>query len=226
MAFDRDGWLWFGTIGGISRYAGKIWQEARDDNLVGQRVNTVLTDRAGRVWVGMERNGLALWDGSAWEHFGTANGLPDDRIVALFEDAASRIWVSTGAGVGYLNHSAGWQFQGVASPIPVYAFDQDSSGVLWLAAENGLYRWTPAAGLDSVPELAGKRVNALHQAGDGTFWAGTQTDGLLRLVGGDWQGLTDSGKPMFNDIVVNGIVENVRRQPVGRDVQRRAVEVS
>ena len=166
MAFDRDGGLWLGTIGGVSRYAGSIWQEARDDNLTEQRINAVLTDRAGRIWVGMERNGLALWNEGAWQHFTTRDGLPDDRIFALFEDAAGRIWVSTAVQVGYLENSLGrWRFRGVEGAGAVYAFEQDVNGVLWLAAENGLYRWTPGTGLDPVPELAGKRVNAVHQAG-------------------------------------------------------------
>ena len=42
---------------------------------------------------------------------------------------------------------------------------------------------------------------------DGTFWAGTQVDGMLRFTGGAWQGLADAGKPLFTDVVVNGIGE-------------------
>jgi hypothetical protein len=57
--------------------------------------------------------------------------------------------------------------------------------------------------------LTGKRVNAVHRAVDGTLWAGTQKDGLLKLADGQWQPVNDpaSGKLLFNDIVVNGIAE-------------------
>lgn len=209
MAFDRDGALWFGTIGGVSRYAGNAWQEVRDESLFGQRVNAVLVDSSGRTWVSMEYNGLAMLDGGRWQQFTTRDGLPDNRVIAVFEDDAGRIWISTGAGVAYLSGSPVAGFRRLSAPGLVYAFEQDSNGVLWLAADNGLYRWTPAAGLEPVPELAGKRVNAVHQAGDGTLWIGTQTEGLLRLANGEWRGMADAvgGKPSFNDVVVNGIGE-------------------
>ena len=96
---------------------------------------------------------------------------------------------------------------------------------MWLATGDGLYRWNESDGLQPVPEFAGKRVNAIHQTADGVLWAGTQADGLLRLTDGRWQPVTDSasGELLFNDIVVNGIDRNVRRQPVGGDLQRRSV---
>ena len=80
---------------------------------------------------------------------------------------------------------------------------------MWLAAEDGLYRWNARDGLRPAPEFAGKRINAIHQAADGTLWAGAQADGLLRLTDGRWQPVTDSvsGELLFNDIVVNGIDE-------------------
>jgi len=211
MTLDRDGGLWFGTIGGVSRYAGTVWREIGESNLALQRINTLLTDRAGRTWVGMEYNGLALWDGDKWQFFTTANGLPDDRVLALFEDEVGHVWISTGAGVGYLSPSEAFRFRPVSGSGPVYGFEQDSNGTLWLAADDGLYRWTQSSGLAPVSEFAGKRVNAVHQATDGALWVGTQTEGVLRFTGDSWQAMSSVGaaKSLFNDIVVNGIVETV-----------------
>lgn len=217
IALSSDGALWFGTIGGVSRYGGNTWQEVRTEDLAGQRINSVLVDSAGRTWVGTEYNGLVRLDGGTWRQFTTLDGLPGDRVITVFEDRAGRIWVGTGAGVAYLNDPAAGRFQQVSGLGPVYAFAEDSNRVLWLGAERGLHRWTPAEGPVPVPEFAGQRVNAIHQADDGTLWVGTQTDGLLRLVDGQWQGLAGAapgqaqgaagGKPLFNDIVVNGIGE-------------------
>ncbi len=193
----------------MSRYAGNAWQEVRDESLVGRRINTVLVDSSGRTWAGTESNGLAMLDGDKWRQFTTRDGLPDDRVIAVFEDGAGRIWASTGAGVAYLSNPAVGRFQQLSGLGLVYAFEEDSNRVLWLGTDSGLYRWTQAAGLDPVPELAGKRVNAILQAGDGMLWVGTQADGLLRLANGEWQGMADAttGKPSFNGIVVNGIGE-------------------
>jgi ligand-binding sensor domain-containing protein len=209
IAADRDGGVWFGTIAGASRYAGGNWQASRDPLLAGQRVNTALVDHAGRTWVGMERNGLALWDGTHWQRPSGARSVPDNRIVSLFEDAAERIWVSSGGGVGYFEPSGSQQFTVLPGVALVYAFEQAGESGVWLATGDGLYRWDAKEGLQPVSEFDGKRVNAIHQAADGTMWAGTQADGLLRLTDGRWQPVTDSasGNLLFNDIVVNGIDE-------------------
>ncbi len=209
IAADHDRGLWFGTLAGASRYAGGNWQESRDPLLAGQRVNATLVDSSGRTWVGMERNGLALWDGTHWQRPTGAEGVPGNRIVMLFEDAGGRIWVSSGDGVGYFGASEPQQFTVLPGVPLVYAFEQDGKSGVWLATGDGLYRWNERDGLQPVPEFAGKRVNAIHQSADGTLWAGTQADGLLRLADGRWQPVTDaaSGELLFNDIVVNGIAE-------------------
>ena len=209
IAADHDGGLWLGTLAGTSRYAGGNWQASRDPLLKGQRVNTALVDRVGRTWVGMERNGLALWDGTRWQRPSGAEGVPGNRIVALFEDAVGRIWVSSGEGVGYFGPSESQQFTVLPGVPLVYAFEQDGESGVWLTTGDGLYRWNERDGLQPVPEFAGKRVNAIHQAADGTLWSGTRADGLLRLTAGGWQPVTDaaSGELLFNDIVVNGIAE-------------------
>ena len=209
IAADRDSGLWFGTIAGASRYAGGNWPVIRDPLLAGQRINTTLVDSAGRTWAGMDRNGLAVWDGTLWQRPIDASGVPDNRIVMLFQDGIGRIWVSSGGGVGYFAPSGSQRFTVLPGVPLVYAFEQDGKSGVWLATNDGLYRWSESAGLQPVPEFAGMRVNAIHQAADGSLWVGTQADGLLKLADGRWQPVADpaSSALLFNDIVVNGIAE-------------------
>ena len=117
--------------------------------------------------------------------------------------------MSSGDALGYFGSSDPQQFTVLPGVPLVYAFEQDGKSGVWLATNDGLYRWNERAGLQPVPEFARKRVNAIHQAADGSLWAGTQTDGLLKLADGRWQPVVDpaSGALLFNDIVVNGIAE-------------------
>jgi ligand-binding sensor domain-containing protein len=181
----------------------------RDPLLAGQRINSTLVDSAGRTWAGMDRNGLAVWDGTRWQRPSGASGVPDNRIVMLFQDEVGRIWAGSGGGVGYFAPSGSQQFTVLPGVPLVYAFEQDGKSGVWLATGDGLYRWNESDGLRPVPEFAGKRVNAIHRAADGTLWAGTQADGLFKAIDGRWQPVTDSvsGAIPFNDIVVNGIAE-------------------
>ena len=213
MALDQDDGVWFGTISGASRYVGNSWQTIQDPILGGQRINSVLADSVGHVWAGTEQNGLAHWDGQRWQHFTAPDTLPDDRVLAIFEDDAGRIWLSTGGGVGYWDvglaaQSERFEFTWLEEVGLTYAFAQDSEGV-WLAAEDGLYRWQPEAGVAREPGMAEQRINALFRASDGTLWAGARTAGLLYLADGEWHPVTEAGsdKLLFNDIVVGGIGE-------------------
>ncbi len=211
MASDDGGVLWMGTIAGVSRYVGNIWYEIADPALRDQRVNTVLTDNAGRTWAGTEQNGLAMWNGTYWQHFTEQNGLPDNRVVTLFEDDQGRVWIGTGSSVGFWAENGGtWQFFSASSlaGVPVYSIAQDTNGSLWFATERGVSRWDEATGFTAVPELAGKRVNAIHRSRDGALWFGTDTAGLWRLSGGEWRTMdAPTGEP-FNLIVANGITES------------------
>jgi ligand-binding sensor domain-containing protein len=217
MAFDSDGALWLGTIAGASRYAGNIWQRVRVPDLADQRINALLTDSAHRTWAGTEGHGLAMWDGSQWQHYATNNGLNDDRVVALFEDKDGRVWVGTGRGVGYWIVNSGWRFYDVGDGLPtapVWSISQDADGTMWFGANTGLSRWTEKDGFQTVSELDGARVNAVHWGKDGALWVGTDQNGLLRLQQGRWQTMTaasaDASKPnepSFKSVVLNGIVE-------------------
>lgn len=211
LALDRDNALWLGTIGGINRYAGIIWHVVTAEPLYGQRINAVLADHAGRVWVATEHNGLVLRNGTRWHHFIAPESLPDNRAVALFEDDGGRVWVATGTAVGLLTESDGsWRFKPLDTRgligLPVFTFAQDTHGGLWLGGERGAARWTEQEGIQRIAELEGQRVNAIYQARDGVLWFGTRADGLIRRVNGQWQALADGpGGVPINDVVVNGI---------------------
>lgn len=210
MAFDSDDALWVGTIAGVNRYAGRIWLTVWHPALTGQPINAIVTDRQGRTWVGTEQRGLLAWDGAIWEVFDVADGLPDNRVVALFEDQGERLWVGTGSGVGYHAPTGRWQFfdraPGLAG-LPVYAFAQDAAGRLWLGTEGGLSQWSEATGFSVVPALAGKRVNAVLPWRDGTLWVGTLRDGLFRLIGDTVQPVAGPDSQPVKIVAVNGLVE-------------------
>lgn len=211
MAFDRDGQLWLGTAGGVSRYAGSIWRLQQAEAVAGQRINATVTDNQGRIWVGTEANGVAMWDGAGWQHFTKTDGLPDDRVITLFFDGNDRLWVSTSKGVGYRTADGRWQFEQTPPDLPdlpVYAFESGSNGRLWLGMQGGLASWQPETGFVPVPQFAGRRVNTLHRAGNGVLWAGLgQEGGLFRFSDNQWQPVTDADATSIRDIVVNGIRE-------------------
>ncbi|MBC7224632.1 MAG: hypothetical protein H5T59_10245 [Anaerolineae bacterium] len=79
--------------------------------------------RDGRVWVGTQGQGLAVYDGLFWTWYtqaSTGNGLASDNVLSIAVDG-SGVWVGTnGAGVSHLVPSSGqWTtFNTVNSSLP------------------------------------------------------------------------------------------------------------
>ncbi|MBV8072643.1 MAG: hypothetical protein JO270_22255, partial [Acidobacteriaceae bacterium] len=70
------------------------------DGLGNLDVDCLLQDHNGFLWVGTE-SGLFRYDGSRFQEFGRAEGLPGRWVRALAEDRAGRLWVGTPDGLAY-----------------------------------------------------------------------------------------------------------------------------
>jgi ligand-binding sensor domain-containing protein len=179
LEFDGDGALWAGTVAGVSRYAGNIWQRVADPALAAGRINALLTDREGRIWVGTEGGGLAMWDGSAWRHFGAADGLNDRRVLVLFEDDRARMWA--GLGTGAVEE---------AGKGPVTALHLALDGSLWAGTDqDGLHRlqgdvWQRVPPAGAPPRFKSVLPNGIVEGPDGVLFVATPYDGLWRYQPG------------------------------------------
>src|SRR5690554_5057993 len=89
---DREGYLWIGTGGGVSRFDGLAFRNFTVlDGLPNNWVTDLAEDAAGRLWVATEA-GIAVLDRAAPEDgaftaYTTADGLLDGRATALAPDA-------------------------------------------------------------------------------------------------------------------------------------------
>ncbi|MBV8570163.1 MAG: response regulator, partial [Acidobacteriaceae bacterium] len=70
------------------------------DGLGNLDVDCLLQDHNGFLWLGTE-SGLFRYDGSRFQEFGRAEGLPGRWVRALAEDRAGRLWVGTPDGLAY-----------------------------------------------------------------------------------------------------------------------------
>jgi hypothetical protein len=141
--------VWFGTSSGLSRLdtATGEWHDFTDPIPAG--VTALLLGADGRLWVGTQGEGLAVWDGQNWQSYRTGNSdIPFNTVTALAEVDPGVLWVGT------------------ASPSEV-------GGVL--ARFDG-QTWKHFTRQDSGSSMA--EPLAIAQDSQGRWWIGTRTSGI------------------------------------------------
>jgi diguanylate cyclase (GGDEF)-like protein len=114
IARGPDGGMWIATNNGLNlvrkgQPTQRIMPVANDaTSLASAVINTLLTDRQGRLWVGNNAGVQILErrDGSGrafFHHIGKDEGLTSENIDTLLMDASGRVWVSTDDGVAVID---------------------------------------------------------------------------------------------------------------------------
>ena len=106
-----------------------------EDGLIDQKVNDLLLDRAGNLWVAT-LSGLCRFDGHTFHTFTTEDDLPSNCIRCLFEDRQGHLWLGTEGGVAHYN---GQHFQTIKSPHigSVSQIFEDRDGAFWFGTVLG-----------------------------------------------------------------------------------------
>jgi diguanylate cyclase (GGDEF)-like protein len=214
LAQDRTGFLWVATGDGLVRFDGYRFQPQELDHPDPVRrnlgwVRALLATRDGKVWIGTENAGLAVYDPltdriALHPELGRLDAaLP--MVLALAEAADGTVWVAWHRGgldrIGPDGRVAGrYRQAGRGHPaLPddrVQALLVDRQGRLWVGSATGLHRWQAGGGFEAVGAAGAalSDVQSLLQAEDGTLWAGTRQGEVLRLDATSGQVLGASGR--------------------------------
>ena len=99
---DRDGHVWFGTLGGgVTRYDGAtLTTFTTEEGLAGDNVYAIYQDRHGYMWFGTSDGGVSRYDGERFFTFDEDDGLSGDWVWCIYEDRSGNLWFGTwGRGV-------------------------------------------------------------------------------------------------------------------------------
>lgn len=200
IAQDREGFLWFGTQGGLVRYDGyemRVFRSNGSDpsTLAGNYVRVLLVASDGRLWVGSFSGGLSVFDPrtekfTRYRHDpNERRSLAYDRVEGLAEDRGGRIWIATNGGLDRLDPRTGFvdHFRHDGADARSIADDRvrgllvDRQGTLWVGSRDGLQRWRNGGFERVAPELRGQFVERLFEDRQGRIWIGTSENGAAVL---------------------------------------------
>ncbi|MBS7456405.1 hybrid sensor histidine kinase/response regulator [Coralloluteibacterium stylophorae] len=191
---DAANRLWIGIEGGglqrldpaRTRFAaiGAGDEGAASASALGGDVFDITSGADGAVWVALFGGGLLRIDGAdRIRRFGTAEGLPDARVLAVEVDAEGTLWAGTMSG---LARFAGGRFAAVEDVDGVVLnLDAQADGTLWITGTDTV-RWSAADGFEPRRFVRGGRAiraAAVRHHGDGA-WVATSA-GLLHYAGAD-----------------------------------------
>ncbi|MGH9657219.1 MAG: ligand-binding sensor domain-containing protein, partial [Bryobacteraceae bacterium] len=183
---DAAGRVWVTTWGGVfrSRAGGRTFERLDVPGVSDDHFSNLLEDRQGRMWVSGAQ-GLAVWNGTAWQRFTTAHGLKNGNVQRLAEAPDGSIWIGylEGLGVSRLSLAAGQprivhftRENGLRSDKPIF-LATDRRGWLWLGSDEGLdvYNGELWRHFGSGDGLVWNdcSANAVLVDGDGSVWIGT-----------------------------------------------------
>ena len=108
LARDSTGTLWAGVVRtgkgyGLLRFDHGAWTSYESPEIDGKnmKVQSLLSDRQGSLWIGTSDKGLYRIANGRLDHFDTTTGLSANTVSQIFEDREGGLWVVTPEGVDH-----------------------------------------------------------------------------------------------------------------------------
>lgn len=188
--WDQDGTMWAGTSNGVYVIGpGGLRHLTTENGLMHNRVNAIMGDRDGQVWMACNNGGVGVVRGDEIHSFPLAEGSNAFHVTGIAQDSTGRIWFSTyGNGIRYLEGDQVLgidQAQGLRSDY-CHSIALDGSNRIWASHRGGLTcidaaRRTVIQVYDKQFGIEpDRRINTLAVDANRNLWFGTDK-GVLRF---------------------------------------------
>lgn len=180
---DSKGNLWMVTGGKLTCLKdGKITSyDTKDGILSGVNNITLVEDADGGLWIGTNQ-GLFHFLNDQFKPMTVADGFIAKRANIVFRDKDNRLLIGTENGLWHLENGkfiSDERFKGKS----VRTIRNDQAGALWVAGDFGIIRifGNMITALENRKGFSSGIFTMLEDT-EGSFWLGTQTDGVIQLV--------------------------------------------
>jgi len=174
---DKDGIIWLGTAGGVSRYDGKSFQNfTTADGLANNDVHTIVQDKTGKIWVGT-RGDISVYDGKTFTTLTDKDGKTFRNVWCMIKDKNDNIWFGAD-GLWRYDGSAFTQIDQVGAGVMI----EDKQGNVLTSIGGPIFRYDEQSLSNKKPGVTviktkyeGRRnlPFGMLWANDGSVWLGS-----------------------------------------------------
>ena len=183
-----DGSYYLGTTNGLYQLSfNKNKPIIKPFNrLSGVKINSMLYDKNGYLWVGTGSHGVFAYKGNNLKIYNSNTGLINNEVVCLFNDSQNRIWVGTIGGISIIKDDKFFSFdltQYGFSTNEIQCIAEDKNKAVWIATLDGLIKMkdNQMVSYDEQEGLFDKKTNTLTSDNNGNIWVGTSGGTLYRI---------------------------------------------
>jgi len=200
----------YGVSEGVPKDIYGGFERDRDGSLLARGVKAILAQPNGEQGFRLELNAggegsfqllsdargrliAPSWDGlwmrspaGAWSLVTEDNGLPANRINAVWADQEGALWLGfSDFGVARWRGIGDWEGYNRSSGLPsnaVTAFFRDTTGRMWVGTKDGLATsYNHQNGFVPFPPIGKASIRAIVQTPDGWVWVAAYEEGLWRI---------------------------------------------
>jgi len=202
---DKDGYLWFGTLGGLSKWDGMNFTNYQiQDGLSSPLVSVITEDSLGAFFIGTNGGGVSILRNGNFDTLTTKDGLADDHVYAALYPKSGKMYFGTAAGISI--YSKGKfetldQSNGLASNR-VTSIYESNDGTIYFCTAAGITvsKNGRSSNITSADGLTGDKVTCIKESNDSSQFISTWGNGITIISGGKYIPL-NSSNGLSNDVV-------------------------
>ncbi|WP_332732240.1 hybrid sensor histidine kinase/response regulator transcription factor [Flavihumibacter sp.] len=191
---DKNGFIWFGTRGGLQLFDGYQMKLLKNDfgkgsNLLSQSIEVLQNGKNNNIWIGTKSGGLSGYDlktGKITNYINNSQNPKDfnaDYILSILDTDSEKLFIGTWRGFQYFNKSTG-QFHILNSVWKTFDIQPDGDNGFWLATNSGLKHLNKDLVNDQsynfgIPAL--NIASIVNDKANNCLWLGTWDNGLFQF---------------------------------------------